>query len=79
MLFFRSEDHVDRWCQRERLPKRPLISLEQLWYLAETWYGNRLTVESRRPGPDEMVKIFSEIGLDGPFWDPKSDQWASAT
>ncbi len=76
MLFFRSEEHVDRWCQSQGLPKRPLISLEQLWHLAVTWYANRLTVESRRPGPDEMVMIFSEIGLEGPFWDPKSDRSA---
>jgi len=58
--------------------KRPLVSLDQLWQLAVTWYGSRLNIESRRPAPDEMVKIFSEIGLEGSFWDPKSDQWASS-
>ncbi len=79
MLFFRSEEHVDRWCESKGLSKHPLVSLDQLWQLAVTWYGNRLTVESRRPGPDEMVKIFAEIGLEGAFWDPKSDQWTSAT
>ena len=78
MLFFRSEEHVDQWCKMNLITKRPLVSLDQLWQLAVTWYGNRLTIESRRPGPDEMVKIFSEIGLQGPFWDPKSDQWSSA-
>jgi hypothetical protein len=78
MLFFRSEEHVDQWCKLNGAKKRPLVSLDQLWHLAVTWYGNRLTVESRRPAPDEMVGIFSEIGLEGPFWDPKSDQWASA-
>jgi hypothetical protein len=78
MLFFRSEAHVDQWCQENGVMKRPLVSLDQLWQLAVTWYGNRLTVESRRPGPDEMVNIFSEIGLEGLFWDPKSDQLASA-
>ena len=78
MLFFRSEEHVDQWCKANRVTKRPLVSLDQLWQLAMTWYSNRLTIESRRPGPDEMVKIFSEIGLEGSFWDPKSDQWASA-
>jgi hypothetical protein len=57
---------------------RPLITLEQLWSLATTWYGNRLTVDSRRPGPDEMVGIFARLGLEGPFWDPKADQWRSA-
>ena len=79
MLFFRSEEHVDQWCKVNRVMKRPLISIDQLWQLAVTWYGNRLTVESRRPAPEEMVNIFSEIGLEGPFWDPKSDQWASGT
>jgi len=77
MLFFRSEEHVNEWCTLNGTPKRPLISLDQLWQLAVTWYGNRLTIESRRPAPDEMVGIFSEIGLEGSFWDPRSDQWAS--
>jgi len=43
--------------------------------LATEWYANRLTVDSRRPKPDEMVEIFARIGLTGPFWDPKSDAW----
>ncbi len=73
MLFFRSEEHVQRWCQTRDLPVRPILSLVQLWHLAMTWYGNRLTVESRRPGPNEMVSIFAAIGLEGPFWDPQSD------
>jgi hypothetical protein len=73
MLFFRSEEHVERWCRARDLPVRPLISLEQLWRLAVTWYGNRLTVESRRPGPEEMASIFATIGLEDPFWDPQSD------
>jgi hypothetical protein len=75
MLLFRSEETVDLWCKAHRISKRPLINLEQLWQLAVTWYENRLTVESRRPAPDEMMSIFASIGLTGPFWDPKSDQW----
>ena len=73
MLLFRSEETVARWCKVHDTPQRPIIHLEQLWYLAVTWYGNRLTVESRRPGPDEMVEIFAGVGLAGPFWDPKAD------
>jgi hypothetical protein len=79
MLLFRSEETVKQWCQTRGIPIRPLINLQQLWYLAETWYGNRLTADSRRPGPDEMVGIFASIGLEGPFWDPKADQWHSAS
>ena len=75
MLFFRSEENVNLWCQRRGIPRRPIINLEQLWQLAVTWYGNRLTVESRRPKPDEMVDIFAGIGLEGPFWDPSADDW----
>lgn len=77
MLFFRSEEHVDRWCGQRGMIKRPIISLEQLWQLAVTWYANRLTVDSRRPAPDEMAGIFASIGLTGPFWDPHADQWKS--
>jgi hypothetical protein len=75
MLLFRSEETVRGWCRANDVPQRPILDLNQLWYLAKTWYENRLTVESRRPGPDEMVEIFAGIGLTGPFWDPKADQW----
>ena len=40
MLLFRSEETVNGWCEARRVPRRPLISLEQLWFLSETWYGN---------------------------------------
>jgi hypothetical protein len=75
MLLFRSEETVNLWCESRGVPRRPLITLEQLWQLARVWYANRLTVESRRPAPNEMVKVFASIGLTGSFWDLKSDQW----
>ena len=74
MLLFRSEENVNTWCAARNIPRRPLVTLEQLWQLALHWYANRLNVEARRPGPDEMVSIFNTLGLTGPFWDPKSDQ-----
>lgn len=73
MLGFRSEAEVRDWCERHGIPERPLISLEQQWKLADRWYANRLTPESRRPKAGEMAAIFGEIGLTGPFWDPASD------
>ena len=75
MLFFRSEEHVAQWCAANRLPQRPLVSLEQLWELSLEWYGTRLTREARRPKPDEMVAIFNRVGLRGEFWDPRSDRF----
>ena len=75
MLLFRSEENVKGWCRDRGIPLRPLIDLDQLWHLAVTWYGNRLTEDSRRPAPQEMVGIFAGIGLTGPFWDPTADSW----
>ena len=75
MLGFRSEAEVQDWCARRGIEPRPLITLEQQWQLAVRWYENRLTVESRRPRPDEMAAIFAEIGLTGPFWDPMADRF----
>ena len=72
MLLFRSEETVAEWCAARGLPVRPIINLNQLWHLAVTWYANRLTEESRRPAADEMVEIFAQIGLSGPFWDPRT-------
>jgi hypothetical protein len=78
MLLFRSEDTATAWCAARGLPRRPILTLPQLWHLARAWYANRLTLESRRPQADEMVGIFAEVGLTGPFWDPKSDGWRTA-
>jgi hypothetical protein len=73
MLFFRSEELIDAWCAAGSRPRRPSVRMDQLWHLAVTWYGTRLTPESRRPAPGEMRGIFAAIGLDGDFWDPLSD------
>lgn len=43
--------------------------------LATTWYSNRLRTDSRRSQPDEMRQIFADLGLEGDFWDPKSDSF----
>jgi len=73
MLFFRSEELVRDWCAANDYPVRPLVTIDQLWGLAMTWYSTRLQEDSRRPKPDEMREIFAELGLEGDFWDPKSD------
>jgi Alkylmercury lyase len=75
MLFFRSEERVQEWCRDNEVPVRPILSLDQLWRLAVAWYDTRLTPDARRPQPDEMRRIFAEIGLEGPFWDPQSDRF----
>jgi hypothetical protein len=75
MLFFRSEEMVRKWCEQNSYPMRPLVTMDQLWHLARTWYSTRLQENSRRPQPDEMRGIFAKLGLTGEFWDPQSDRF----
>jgi hypothetical protein len=75
MLFFRSEEQVRDWCAANDYPVRPLVTIDQLWGLAMTWYSTRLQEDSRRPKPDEMREIFAGLGLEGDFWDPSSDSF----
>jgi hypothetical protein len=75
MLFFRSEELVEDWCRAHRHPLRPLVTIDQLWTLATTWYSTRLDENSRRPEPDEMRRFFASIGLTDDFWDPRSDRF----
>jgi hypothetical protein len=75
MLFFRSEEQVRKWCAEHGYSMRPLVTMDQLWTLAMTWYSTRLEENSRRPQPDEMRSIFASLGLEGAFWDPQSDSF----
>ena len=77
MLFFRSEELIDAWCEARQTPRRPTVRMDQLWRLAVTWYSNRLEPEARRPAPEEMRGIFEGIGLSGDFWDPRADRFGS--
>jgi len=43
MLFFRSEERVREWCAAHGYPMRPLVTMDQLWTLATTWYSTRFT------------------------------------
>ena len=78
MVFFRSEERVREWCTAHDHPLRPIVTMDQLWRLSESWYSNRLDPESRRPPPAEMVEIFAGIGLDGDFWDPRADRFGES-
>jgi hypothetical protein len=75
MLFFRSEELVREWCAVHDYPMRPLVTMDQLWTLATTWYSTRLDENSRRPQSDEMRSVFASLGLEGDFWDPESDNF----
>jgi hypothetical protein len=68
MLLFRSEEHVDRWCQEKGLPRGAVFSLAQGWGLAKGWYSDRLSPDWRSKTTEEAEALFTELGLTGPFW-----------
>jgi hypothetical protein len=68
MLLFRSEEHVERWLDERGYERGEVLSLEQVWGLADAWYRDKLSPDWRRHTPDEAEAIFESLGLTGDFW-----------
>lgn len=68
MLLFRSEQHVDRWCEQWKRPRGGTLSLRQGWRLAKEWYGDRLSADWQPKSTAEAQAAFARIGLEGDFW-----------
>ena len=68
MLAFRSEAHVDAWCEQRGLPRGAVFPLGTCWRLARAWYADRLSPEWRRRTPAEAREVFDQLGLTGEFW-----------
>ena len=69
MLYFRSEAHIDRWCESWHLPRSAVLPLPQGWQLARTWYGeDRRHPSWRRRTVDEAQALFTSLGLTSEFW-----------
>lgn len=69
MLLFRSEEHVDRWCEQWTLPRGGLLTLDTAWQLANAWFAtDRGAPEWRRPPVEEVEALFARLGLAGEFW-----------
>lgn len=64
---------VSSWCENRNLPLGSIVTLGQLWRLAETWYSKRLTQTWQRPTLDQAQKILADAGLTGPFWQLKPE------
>jgi hypothetical protein len=69
MLIFRSEDHIDRWCEARELPRGAVLLPEQAWRLAHAWFRDRVKPEWRRHTLEETEALFAQLGLRGPFWE----------
>ncbi len=60
MLLFRSEEHVERWCAVNGLPRGATLTPEQGWQLARAWYGNRMDPDYRRKTVEEAEAVLLE-------------------
>ena len=68
MLLFRSEEHIDRWCEARDLPRGATLTPEQCWRLAAGWYVDKLRPDWRRHTVEETEVLLAEVGLTGDFW-----------
>ena len=69
MLLFRSEEHVDRWCESWELPRGATLTPDQTWRLAHAWYSlDRRDPSWRRRTVDETEELLAGLGLTGSFW-----------
>lgn len=68
MLLFRSEEHASRWREPRGLQPGGLLTLEQIWGMADAWYRNRMARDWRRFSLDEAQALFTELGLTSDFW-----------
>jgi hypothetical protein len=68
MLLFRSEEHARSWYERQGMSLGAMMTLEQQWELARTWYADRMARGWRRRTPKEAEAVFNGLGLTGDFW-----------
>jgi hypothetical protein len=68
ILFFSSEERIERWCSRHGHPKGSVLSIATGIALAESWFGDYASPDWRRKGAEQATKIFSELRLDPSFW-----------
>jgi hypothetical protein len=68
MLLYRSEQHIDRWCEQWKRPRGGTLTLTQGWKLAQLWYGDRLNPQWQPKTASEVESVFQNVGLVGEFW-----------
>jgi hypothetical protein len=69
MLLFRSEEWIERWCERNKLERGEVLSVAQVWVLSKLWYQDRMSVEYHGRSREQVAEIFKRAGLTSAFWD----------
>jgi hypothetical protein len=68
MLFFRSEEMLNRWLDSKNAVRGAVLSLAALWDLSQHWYRERMSPAYRGRAPGQVRKIFEEAGLTSEYW-----------
>ena len=68
MLFFRSEEALNKWLASRNAARGAVFSIPQLWELSQLWYHNRMSTEYHGRSMEEVQKIFKAAGLTSSFW-----------
>jgi hypothetical protein len=68
MLLFRSEEWIDKWCQRNHLERGETLTISQVWELSKLWYGNRMSVEFHGRSIEQVAEVFRQAGMKSQFW-----------
>ncbi|NOH02770.1 MAG: hypothetical protein HND47_12810 [Chloroflexi bacterium] len=68
MLLFRSEEWIDKWCQRNNLERGEVLTIQKVWEFSRLWYHNRLSLEYHGRNIEQVVEIFRQAGLMSKFW-----------
>jgi len=68
MAFLRSEEHLERWLDRNGWERGASMTAPTLNELARRWWWTRLEPDWRPRTPAESQAILDEVGLTGEFW-----------
>ena len=65
---FASQEDLDAWLERIGEPPGDAVSLEQLWRLSLSWYGDRLDDDWSPQTTEQRQAQLESNGFTGPFW-----------
>jgi len=68
MLFFQSEDTLNKWLASRAAERGAVLSISQLWELSKRWYHNRMLLEYHGRTLEQVQEIFREMRLTSEFW-----------
>ncbi|HEX3344821.1 MAG TPA: hypothetical protein VHS09_09630 [Polyangiaceae bacterium] len=68
MMLFRSEEEVARWCSAPGRETGAILTVTELRWLGESWYGDRLDPNWRPRSREQSQAILDAAGLTDPFW-----------